>query len=272
MGGVFLRVLLVGDIVGRPGRNLISSVLPKLRKEKEIDLVIANGENAAGGFGLTQDTLIDIQKAGVDVVTSGNHIWDKRDVAELIDSEPRLLRPANYPVGVAGTGSLVFEHKGIKVGVINLAGRVFMEPIDCPFRKVKQILEEMKEKTNLIFVDFHAEATSEKEAMGFYLDGLVTAVVGTHTHVPTGDERILKGGTAYQTDLGMTGPRDAVLGVDKDVIIGKFLEATPRRFEIAKGAVWFCGLIVDVDANSGKAKAIERVRLEWEDHELPWVK
>ncbi len=261
---------MVGDIVGRPGRKILSHILPKLIKEKNLDLVIVNGENAAGGFGLTAETYLELQKAGTNVVTSGNHIWDKKDVAEILDSEPRLLRPANYPVGVPGRGSLVVDAKGVKVGVINLAGRIFMEAIDCPFRKAKEIVEEMRSKTKLIFVDMHAEATSEKEALGYYLDGLVTAVVGTHTHVQTADERILQGGTAYQTDLGMTGPRDSVLGVKKEIIIAKFLEATPKRFEIASGAVWFCGLLIEADNTTGKALAIERLRLEWDGNDLPW--
>ena len=261
---------MVGDIVGRPGRKILSHILPKLIKEKNLDLVIVNGENAAGGFGLTAETYLELQKAGTNVVTSGNHIWDKKDVAEILDSEPRLLRPANYPVGVPGRGSLVVDAKGVKVGVINLAGRIFMEAIDCPFRKAKEIVEEMRSKTKLIFVDMHAEATSEKEALGYYLDGLVTAVVGTHTHVQTADERILQGGTAYQTDLGMTGPRDSVLGVKKEIIIAKFLEATPKRFEIASGAVWFCGLLIEADNTTGKALAIKRLRLEWDGNDLPW--
>lgn len=261
---------MVGDIVGRPGRKTLSYILPKLIKEKGLDLVIVNGENAAGGFGLTAETYMEIQKAGSNVITSGNHIWDKKDVAELLDTEPRLLRPANYPPGLPGRGSLVVDVKGVKVGVINLAGRIFMEPIDCPFRKAKEILEEMRSTTKLIFVDMHAEATSEKEALGYYLDGLVTTVVGTHTHVQTADERILQGGTAYQTDLGMTGPRDSVLGVKKDIIIAKFLEATPKRFEIASGAVWFCGLLIEADNKTGKALAIERIRLEWDGNDLPW--
>lgn len=263
---------MVGDIVGRPGRKILSYALPKLKKERDLDLIIVNGENSAGGFGITKETYNEIKRAGADVVTSGNHIWDKRDSGELLDSEPRLLRPANYPPGVFGTGSVTFDINGIKVGVINLAGRVYMDAIDCPFRKAKEICLEMREKgIKHIFVDFHAEATSEKEAMGYFLDGLVTAVVGTHTHVPTGDERILEDGTAFQTDLGMTGPRDGILGVAKDIIIAKFLDALPKRFEIANGAVWLCGLIIDVDDSSGKAISIERLRLEWEKDQLPWV-
>jgi metallophosphoesterase (TIGR00282 family) len=266
-----LRVLMVGDIVGRPGRKVLGYVLPKLIKDKQLDFVIVNGENSAGGFGITAETFKEIKKAGADVVTSGNHIWDKRDAEDLIDSEPRLLRPANYPPGVGGRGSIVVDVSGVKVGVINLAGRVYMEALDCPFRKAEEIVQEMHQAgVKLIFVDMHAEATSEKEAMGFYLDGRVTAVVGTHTHVPTGDERVLENGTAYQTDLGMTGPRDGVLGVDKDIIVAKFLEGTPKRFEVAKGAVWFCGLIVEADDATGKALGVERVRIEFEKDNLPW--
>lgn len=266
-----MRCLLVGDVVGRPGRRILTSILPKLKKEKQIDFVIVNGENAAGGFGITEETYQELIKAGADVITSGNHIWDKRDIGFFLDAEARLLRPANYPPGTPGSGSVIVEHKGLKIGVINLAGRVFLEAIDCPFRKASEIVEEIHQKTPLIFVDIHAEATSEKAAMGYYLDGLVSAVVGTHTHVPTGDERILSGGTAYLTDLGMTGPRDGILGVDKDIIIGKFIEATPRRFEIAEGAVWLCGLIVDVDEENGNALQIERIRMEWEADKLPWL-
>ncbi|MDD2430087.1 MAG: TIGR00282 family metallophosphoesterase [Firmicutes bacterium] len=266
-----MRVLMVGDVVGRPGRKMLNYCLPKLSKEKQLDFVIANGENSAGGFGITSETFKELKRAGVDVVTSGNHIWDKRDSGELIDSEPRLLRPANYPPGVFGTGSVVVDVKGVKVGVINLAGRIFMDALDCPFRKAKELVLQMKDSgVKLVFVDMHAEATSEKEAMGFFLDGDVTAVVGTHTHVPTGDERVLEGGTAYQTDLGMTGPRDGVLGVDKDIIISKFLEATPKRFDIAKGALWLCGLIIEADETTGRALSLERVRIEFEKDNIPW--
>ncbi|MGI6148339.1 MAG: TIGR00282 family metallophosphoesterase [Firmicutes bacterium] len=251
-----MRVLLLGDIYGRPGRKIVAEYLPQLREEYQPDLVIANGENAAGGFGLTKATAEELFSLGIHVLTSGNHIWDQKEMLTYIDSEARVLRPANYPPGVPGQG--VFIHREKALAVINISGRVYMDDFDCPFRAMDQILGNLPGYVKYTIVDFHAEATSEKLALGYYLDGKVSAVVGTHTHVPTADLRILPGGTAYVTDLGMCGPLNGVLGVDREQIIGKFLTQMPTRFHVAKGPVQLWGVVVELDER-GQAVKVNRV-------------
>ena len=257
-----MRIMLVGDVVGRPGRRAFQDHTPKLRAEKGIDVVIVNGENSAGGKGFTRKALDELYRGGADIVTSGNHVWDKKDVLSFIDDEPFLIRPANYPEGTPGKGWCSYPFKAKNIGVMNLSGRAFMPPLDCPFQKVEELLREMKRECDLIFLDFHAETTSEKMAMGFYLDGRVNGVVGTHTHVQTADERLLPKGTAYITDLGMVGPRDSVLGVKTDIILRKFTTAMPVRFDLAEGPCTYCAVIVEVDDATNKTRAIERIRIE----------
>ncbi|MCL6559401.1 MAG: TIGR00282 family metallophosphoesterase, partial [Firmicutes bacterium] len=231
-----MRLLMIGDIVGRSGRRAVKVNLSSLKKEYDLDMVIANGENAAGGKGITREVAQELFSSGVDVLTMGNHVWNKKEAFEYIDRETRIVRPANYPPGTPGIGANVYEtRRKVKVAVINLAGRVFLQAIDCPFRKAEELVEMMKEKARVVVVDFHAEATSEKIAMGWFLAGKVSAVVGTHTHVQTADERILPGGTAYITDLGMTGPWNSIIGVKKEIIIEKFITQIPQRFEVATG-------------------------------------
>lgn len=267
-----MRILFIGDIFGRPGRTIVRERLRTLVSDHQVDLVIANAENAAGGFGLTPPIAEELFELGIDVLTTGNHVWDKRDIIDYFNSaneEPysqarRVLRPANYPAGTPGVG--VFEgttRAGVPYAVVNLQGRVFMTNIEDPFRLADQILAQLKAK--VIFVDMHAEATSEKIAMGWYLDGRVTAVVGTHTHVPTADERVLPGGTAYQTDAGMTGPYDSVIGVQKEMILQRFLTGMPARFEAATNDVRLCAVVIDCDAATGRSSAIRRIRLDEKD-------
>ncbi|MDN5325763.1 MAG: 2,3-cyclic-nucleotide 2-phosphodiesterase [Moorella sp. (in: firmicutes)] len=256
-----MRILMIGDVVGRPGRKAVREVLPVLLQEHRPDLVIANGENAAGGNGITPDTAGELFASGIDVLTMGNHVWDKKEALTLLEEEERIIRPANYPPGTPGRGYNLFEVKeGLKVGVINLSGRVFLPPLECPFRLGRQLAEELRVQTRVIIVDFHAEATSEKVALGWHLDGLVSAVVGTHTHIQTADARVLPGGTAYITDIGMTGPRDSVLGVKTEIIVHKFLTQLPARFEIAGGVTQLEGVILDIDPSTGRAAGIQRVQ------------
>jgi metallophosphoesterase (TIGR00282 family) len=255
-----IRLLFIGDIVGRPGRELVRRGLPGLKSYHQIDLVIANAENAAAGFGITREIGDDLLDQGVDVMTSGNHIWDKKEVIEYIGAESRLLRPANYPAGVPGNGSyLARTGDGVSVGVINVMGRVFMANIDDPFAVVLREIEALKARARVLFVDFHAEATSEKVAMGWHLDGKVTAVVGTHTHVQTADDRLLPQGTAYLTDVGMTGPHDSIIGVEIEPALGRFLNGMPTRFETAAGNPRLNGVIIEADEQTGKALEIERI-------------
>jgi hypothetical protein len=259
-----MKILFIGDIVGKPGRRAIQELLPDIVEERRIDFVIANCENAAAGFGVTADIVEELFSARIDVLTSGNHIWDKKEVMNFLEDEKALLRPANYPAGAPGWGSVVLPAPdGSTVGVINLAGRVFMNPLDCPFRTAEREIELLKKRTRVIIVDIHAEATSEKIALGWHLAGRVTAVLGTHTHVQTADERILPGGTAYITDVGMTGPFDSVIGIRKDAIMERFLLQIPNRFEVAKGDVRLQAVLVDVDA-AGSAVAIERLSVALE--------
>ncbi len=255
-----MNILFIGDIVGRSGREALERLLGRLVDRHQVDLVVANGENAAGGFGLTSDIVREMTAQGVDVITSGNHIWDKREVYDFLDTQPCLLRPANYPPGPPGRGAGVFSTPaGVKVGVINLEGRVFMNNLECPFRAADLLVEELRKQTPVILVDFHAEATSEKVALGCYLDGRVSAVVGTHTHVQTADERLLPGGTAYITDAGMTGALDAVIGIRKELAIERFLTQLPVRFEVAKKDPVLCGVLFSVDEKSGRATGVRRI-------------
>ena len=261
-----MRILFIGDIVGRPGRELVRQGLQPIAEHHRIDLVIANAENAAAGFGITREIGEQLLDWGVDVMTSGNHIWDKKEALDYIGIEPRLLRPANYPAGAPGRGSyLVRTRDNVSVGVVNVMGRVFMVNIDDPFAVVLKEIEELKQRARIVFVDFHAEATSEKIAMGWHLDGKVTAVVGTHTHVQTADERVLPRGTAYITDVGMTGPHDSIIGVDIAAALGKFLTALPAKFETATANPRLNGVIVDADPQSGRATGIERLSLSADD-------
>ncbi len=260
-----IRILFLGDIVGEPGRKAVTELLPKLKQELEIDFIIVNGENAAAGRGITPKIAISLMRAGAAVVTTGDHIWDQKEINEYLPTEPRVLRPANYPNGAPGSSSIVLETKKGKVAVLNLQGRVFMkEGMENPFTVATQIVEQLRQETPVIFVDFHAEATSEKVAMGWHLDGKVSAVVGTHTHVPTGDERVLPGGTAFQCDAGMCGPQDSVIGSQIGPVLERFHTAMPTRFGIGKGTVRLNGALVAVDPATGKAKSIERVVRYWE--------
>ena len=255
-----IRLLFIGDIVGKPGREMVRRGLAGIVDFHRIDLVIANAENSAAGFGITREIGDQLLEWGVDVMTSGNHIWDKKEALDYIGAEPRLLRPANYPAGAPGNGSyLARTRDGRSVGVVNVMGRVFMLNIDDPFAVVLREIEAMRQRTRIIFVDFHAEATSEKAAMGWHLDGKVTAVVGTHTHVQTADERILPKGTAYLTDAGMTGPHDSIIGVEVEPALSRFLTGLPSRFETATANPRLNGVIIDADEATGKATDIERL-------------
>lgn len=264
------NLLFIGDVISRSGRNAVESLLPRLKEEYAVDFTIANGENAAGGFGLTKRLAEELSALGIDVLTSGNHIWDRREVIGDLDSMPNVLRPLNYPPGVPGRGWAIYEAHGARICVINLAGRVFMPALDCPFRTVSAVLahESLAGAPNtLIIVDMHAEATSEKIAMGWYLDGKASAVIGTHTHVQTADERVLPGGTAYITDVGMTGPFDSVIGVDKAAIIQRFLTSIPNRFDSAAGDVRLCGAVISLERETGRATAIKRIQIPLESGE-----
>jgi len=255
-----MRILFIGDIVGRPGRQLVKTGLAALISRHSVDLVIANAENAAAGAGITREIGDELLDLGVEVMTSGNHIWDKREVFSYIGTEPRLLRPANFPAGTPGNGSyLARTRDGASVGVINVMGRVFMTPLDDPFAVVLREIEALRQRARILFVDFHAEATSEKIAMGWHLDGKVAAVVGTHTHVQTADERILPKGTAYMTDVGMTGPHDSIIGVDVEPSLNRFLTALPQKFEVASGNARLNAVVVEADETTGLATDIERL-------------
>jgi hypothetical protein len=253
-----MNILFVGDIFASPGRRIVADHLQDIIETNAIDLAIANVENSAGGFGVTPAIAEDILELGVDVMTSGNHIWDKREIFDYLNRQPRLLRPANYPEG-PGSGVIVYRAgNGVDCAVINLQGRTYMPSTDCPFRKADQILGSIDPAVKVKFVDFHAEVTSEKIAMGWYLNGRVSAMVGTHTHIPTADTRILSGGTAYQTDCGMTGPYESVIGVETDIILQRFLTGLPVRMEAARTGTELHAVIVDVDEATGKARAVRR--------------
>ena len=252
---------MVGDVIGRPGRAAFAKYTPRLRQEKKADLVVVNGENAAEGRGITKKTLDELLLGGADVVTSGNHIWDKKETAQFIDDEPYLLRPANYPTGVPGKGACVYPLRGKNIGVMNLSGRAFLPALDCPFQRVEDLLREISGECDVILLDFHAESTSEKMAMGWYLDGRVTAVAGTHTHVQTADERILPKGTAYISDLGMVGPWDSVIGFTKEPVLAKTTTGMPARFEVADGPAVYSAVLLEIDERTGKAEGIERIQI-----------
>lgn len=258
-----MRVLAVGDIVGRPGRRALSALLPPLCKEHVVDFVVANGENAAGGIGITAEIGSELFGKGIDVLTMGNHVWGKKEAYGYLDAEPRLVRPANYPEGAPGRGwTVVRSRSGVPVGVINLGGRVFNQSdLDCPFRAALRAVDELSPVARVLLVDFHAEATSEKIALGHLLDGRVSAVFGTHTHVLTFDARVLPGGTAYITDLGMTGPVDSVIGIKKEIVIERFMSQLPAKFEVAQGTACLSGALFDIDETTGLARRAAPVHL-----------
>lgn len=257
-----MKVLFIGDIIGEPGRKMVRGNIRGLVDAHRPDIIIANGENAAGGFGITPDIAEELFSLGIQVLTSGNHVWDKKEIEPYLTKQDRLLRPANYPEGNAGYGSVVISTAGAgKAAVLNLEGRVFMSNLDDPFRMAVREIEKLKAQTPVVIVDFHAEATSEKVALAWHLDGSASAVIGTHTHVQTADERVLPGGTAFITDVGMTGPTNSVIGVKKEQAIGRFLYQTPHRFEIPKGPVHLDAVIIDIDPGTGRAKSIERIHL-----------
>ncbi len=253
-----IGVLFIGDIIGRPGRNAVKKFLPGLKHKYQPAWVLANGENAAGGTGITEEIGSGLFES-VDVLTSGNHVWDKKEALSYMEKERRLLRPANYPPGNPGRGAFIArDAAGRKLGVLNLQGRVFMEAIDCPFRTADEELEKLKDSTPAVLVDFHAEATSEKQALAWYLNGRVSAVIGTHTHVPTADERVLPGGTAYITDVGMAGALNSVIGIRRDQALEKFLTARPQRFEPAKDGLFLSSVFIEIDEKTGRALSIKR--------------
>jgi len=255
-----LKILFIGDIVGSPGRKIVHDRLADILTQREIDLCIANGENSASGFGITPRIVEELFSAGVEVITGGNHIWDRKEILDFFPHEPRLLRPANFPNGSPGKGLYIGRAKnGAGYAVLNLQGRTFMTPLDDPFRTALQELAKIPPDVKVIFVDMHAEATSEKQAMGWYLDGKVSVVVGTHTHVPTADFHVLPGGTAYITDVGMTGPHDSVIGMDRQGVLQRFLDAMPARFVVAEGDVQMNTVLIDVDESTGRSRSIDRL-------------
>jgi metallophosphoesterase (TIGR00282 family) len=261
--GANVRVLFIGDIIGEPGREMVRSNMRGLAETHRPDLVIANGENAAGGFGITSEIAEELFSFGIHVLTSGNHVWDKKEIEPYLTKQDRLIRPANYPEGNPGYGSVVISlPTGGKAAVLNLEGRVFMSNLEDPFRVAEREIEKLKKETPVVIIDFHAEATSEKVALAWHVDGKASAVIGTHTHVQTADERILTSGTAFITDAGMTGPTDSVIGVKKEQAIARFLYQTPHRFEIPKGPVHLDAVIIDIESATGKATAIERIRIK----------
>lgn len=261
-----MNILFIGDVVGSPGREMLKTYIQKLKNKYQPMVTIINGENAAGGKGITAEIAKSFFEQGAQAITLGNHTWDQKGIGEYLEQSSNVIRPANFPEGVPGRGYAILNMNQYKVGIINLQGRTFLPPIDCPFKKAEQIIEEMKKETPIIFVDFHAEATSEKEAMGWYLDGKVSAVVGTHTHVQTADERILPKETAYISDVGMTGPRDAILGMSKEGILYRFLTSMPTRFEVDKeGTDQLNAVLIKIDPKSGKAKKIRRININ-SDH------
>lgn len=256
-----MKILMVGDVFGRAGRRAFAEHTAKIKREKNIDVVVVNGENAAHGKGLTLPTFNALLSGGADIVTTGNHVWDKKDVLEFIDREPFLLRPANYPANTPGKGFCIYPYKAKNIGVINLQGRIFMNPLDCPFTCAEEILREIRRECDIILVDFHAEATSEKMAMAYFLDGKTNALVGTHTHVQTADERILPKGTAYLTDLGMTGPLNSIIGVNSPPVVEQFLSCRLNKFEPAEGNCIYCGLIIEIDDKTNRTLKVERVQI-----------
>jgi metallophosphoesterase (TIGR00282 family) len=254
-----LKILFIGDIVGSPGRRIVHDRLSDILAQRQIDLCIANGENSASGFGITPRLAEELFASGIEVITGGNHIWDRKEILPFFEHEPRLLRPANFPSGLPGSGLYVGSKNGAGYAVLNLQGRTFMAPIDDPFRSARMQLEKIPPDVKVIVVDMHAETTSEKQAMGWFLDGKVSAVLGTHTHVATADGRVLPGGTAYITDVGMTGPHDSIIGMEKGPIIQRFIDAMPTRFSVAEGDIQMNTVLFDVDESTGHARSIERL-------------
>lgn len=254
-----MNILFIGDIYGNPGRKAVKEFVPQLRKELGIDFCIANGENCAAGSGITYIIAQELYKAGVDCITMGNHTWSKKEILNFIDSDSKIVRPANYPGKVPGRGYTVLKSNGKELAVLNLMGRVYMDSIDCPFLVADRELEEIKTHTKVVFVDMHAEATSEKSALAWYLDGRICCLAGTHTHVQTADERILPFGTALISDVGMTGPYDGIIGVDKQLVIERFITRMPQKFEVAKGKIQFSAVYLEVDDKTGKCLKIERI-------------
>ncbi|WEZ09964.1 TIGR00282 family metallophosphoesterase [Priestia flexa] len=261
-----MRILFVGDVVGSPGRDMVEEYLPRLKRKYAPGLTIVNGENAASGKGITEKIYRAFLQAGANVVTLGNHAWDKREIFDFIEDAKNLVRPANFPEGTPGKGITYVTYNQYEVAVINLQGRTFMAPLDCPFKKIDELIAQAKQRTPIIFIDFHAETTSEKQAIGWYVDGRVSAVVGTHTHVQTADNRILPQGTAYISDVGMTGPYDGILGMEREAVMKRFLTSLPVRFEVPKeGRTQLSGVIIDLDEKTGQAKKIDRILIN-DDH------
>jgi len=259
-----MKVLFIGDIVGKGGRTAVKALLPNLVDKYKIELVIANGENIAGGFGLTEPLVADLFRMGVHVITTGNHVWDKKEFIHYISKDNRVIRPLNYPPGVPGYGSILFTlQNGLRAAVINVSGRVFMTGMDCPFRAAKAEIDNLSSEANIIIIDFHAEATSEKIAFSYFVDGKVSAVIGTHTHVQTADEKVLPNGTAYITDVGMTGPSHSVIGMDINQIIQRFLTSMPAKFETAQGDQVLSAVVVEINGDTGRATGIQRLQLTY---------
>jgi metallophosphoesterase, MG_246/BB_0505 family len=254
-----LKVLFIGDIFGNPGRKALKEIISTVKREEEIDICICNGENAAGGSGLTYPVAQELFKSGIDGMTLGNHTWSKREIVNFIDTEKNLVRPANFSEDLPGQGSAVITNKNGSIGIVNVQGRVYMDGSDCPFKAARREVEKLKKQVKVVIVDMHAEASSEKCALAWYLDGTVSGVIGTHTHVQTADERILPCGTAFITDVGMTGPYDGIIGVDKDIIINRFLTQMPEKFEVARGRAQFNAVVMNIDENSGKCIEIKRL-------------
>lgn len=263
-----MKLLFIGDIVGNPGRKVLRRALPLLVSETKADICIANGENSAGGIGITSSVANELYECGIDLITMGNHTWAKKDTCNFIDVDNRIIRPANFPEGTPGKGSALIEKNGRRVGVINIQGRVFMDNIDCPFRKAVNEAEYLRSFTNIIIVDFHAEATSEKCAMAWYLDGKVSCVIGTHTHVQTADERILPKGTAFITDVGMTGPCEGIIGMEREKVLKKFLTGIPQRFDVAGGNVQLNAVVVDIDDKTGVSVGVSRIKRLYENEAI----
>jgi metallophosphoesterase (TIGR00282 family) len=254
-----IRILFIGDVVGNPGRKILNKLIPTLKRELSIDACIANCENAAGGSGITYVIAQELYKSGVDAITMGNHTWSKREITSFIDTDPKIIRPANYPDGLPGKGSTIITVNGKKIGIINVMGKIYMDSLDCPFKASEREMEYIKSQTKVLVVDMHAEATSEKCALAWYLDGRVSCVFGTHTHVQTADERILPCGTGFITDVGMTGPYEGIIGVEREQVLQKFLTHMPVKFEVAKGNVQFNAVVVDIDEKNGRTIRIERI-------------
>lgn len=255
-----VKILALGDVIGEPGRNAVFLYLPEMIKSIQADFVIINGENSAGGFGITAEIAQNLFLAGADIITTGNHVWKQKDMPEFLNSSPKVLRPANYPPGAPGSGAAIIEKHGIKFGVINLLGRVFMDPMDCPFRTATEELNKMQSIADIKIIDFHAEATSEKVAMGWHLDGAASLVFGTHTHIQTADEHVLPGGTGYITDIGMVGPWDSIIGMEKTNILKRFRTCLPGKLEVAKNDIHIEGIIVDINTQEGKTEKITRLQ------------